>query len=71
MSYYSTGTRPSSSSVRLLSPHARKPARRLTSRGTNINTHKRFTGLMARSIMLATTAFAFFDLVLLVTGGHT
>jgi hypothetical protein len=28
------------------------------------------SGLMARTIMLATTGFAFFDLLLLVTGGH-
>jgi hypothetical protein len=70
MSSSRIGTRPSGSSVRLVSPHARKPARKLASRGTSINTKKRVTGLMARSVMMATTGFAFFDLLLLVTGGH-
>ncbi len=54
--------------VRLVSPHTGLPVRRVTA--TRTQSGRRVTAWIVRSIMAATTVFAFLDLVLLASGGH-
>ncbi len=56
--------------VNLVSPYGRTPARQATNGGTAVRTKARVTGWITRSIVVATTGFAFLDLLLLSTGGH-
>jgi hypothetical protein len=70
MSTLPSHARRSDPPVRLSNSHQGASGRRLAPGRTAKRTKIRVTGWITRSIMLATTAFAVLDLLLLATGGH-
>ncbi len=61
---------PNTQRVNLVSPYARTAVRQTTNGSASVRTKARVTGWISRSIMMATTAFAILDLLLLASGGH-
>ncbi len=56
--------------LNMVGPYARTTGRNPTGGTAAVRTKVRVTAWITRSIMLATTAFAILDLLLLATGGH-
>ena len=70
MTGYTSSAGTSSPTVRVITPYSgfRPHPRRVT--GSTTTSARRLKAWIVRSIMIATAAFAFLDLLLLASGGH-